>query len=165
MQEEAEKTLPEKLDAEMNKILPNWISGIITVNQMMLYPFLIIGIVIYMAIITFELTRHYRIMAKGLNISDATQSDAALSSLWTLTYRGRLGTFKTVAIYVGFVILMWYFYENGFVIFQKWQNAESNGLLNHTGLNIVLWAGRLILLALLIAIVKKPFDEKVHAET
>ena len=104
-------------------------------------------------------------MAKGLNISDATQSDAALSSLWTLTYRGRTGTFKTVAIYVGFVILMWYFYENGFIIFQKWQNTESDGLLNDTGLNIVLWAGRLILLSLLVAIVKKPFDEKAHADT
>ena len=147
----------------MKKILPNWIGGIITVKQMMLYPFLIIGIVIYTVFIAYELSRHYRVMVSGLNITDASGSDTILSSPWTLIYRGRIGTIKTVTIYIVFVIGMWYFYENGFVIFKEWQTTEANRLLNDAGLNITLWTGRLILLTLLIAIAKKPFDRTANS--
>jgi Fe2+ transport system protein B len=153
--------LPEKLDAEMKKILPKWIIGIITAEQLMLYPFLIIGFVIYTFVIAFDLARHYRGMATELDIPDEDVS--ALSSIWTLTYRGRIGTLKTAGIYIGFIVLMWYFFENGFVIYRKYQNTESEMLVNSAVQNIALWVGRLVLLSVLIATIKKILGEKMRS--
>ncbi len=155
--------LPEKLDEEMKKILPNWISGIITVEQLMLYPFLIIGLVIYIFIIAFELVRHFHGMAQEFNIPKEEIASPSLSSIWTLTYRGGIGTLKTGGIYIGFILLMWYFFENGFVIYQKYLNTESEMFISGPIQDIALWIGRLALLFILIITIKKILDEKMKS--
>jgi hypothetical protein len=162
MKAEEEKKLPEKLDAEMKKILPNWISGIISVKQLMLYPFVIIVIVCYVSIVAFALTRHYCFMASSLNIENDESSDSALSSLWTLTYRGRIGTLLTLTTYIIFIISMWFFYEEGFRIFNTWLTTEPNRILNYDVLQTVHWMGRLILISSLIAIAVRPFYGRVQ---
>jgi hypothetical protein len=100
-------------------------------------------------------------MATELDIPDEDVS--ALSSIWTLTYRGRIGTLKTAGIYIGFIVLMWYFFENGFVIYRKYQNTESEMLVNSAVQNIALWVGRLVLLSVLIATIKKILGEKMKS--
>lgn len=155
--EEEEEKLPETLDAEMKKILPNWIGGIITLEQMMLYPFFIIGIVIYAIVVAFELTKHYHFMMSGFKISDDISSDTALSSLWTLTNRGKIGTIITISIYVGFIMLMWYFYEQGYILFNEWQLNETSKLFGNTGIFAGLWLGRAILLLLIVLVVRRPY--------
>ncbi len=157
-----EKKLSEKLDAEMKKILPNWISGIISVQQMMLYPFVIIGIACYVSFVAFALTNHYHFMASGLDIEDVGGSDSALSSLWTLTFRGRMGTLLTLATYVLFIMSMWFFYEQGFKIFREWFSTESGRILSDNVIQVVLWMGRVILLALLMIVVLRPFYAKMQ---
>jgi len=155
---EEEQKLPEKMDAEMKKILPNWIGGIITGNQMMLYPFIIVGIVIYTIFIAFELTRHYQYMIAGLKVSDEVGSDGALSSLWTLNYRGRTATIITISIYVGFILVMWRFYEHGYIVFNEWQETETDRLFSDVGNSIVLWLGRFVFLFAALLVIRKPFE-------
>ena len=159
---EEEKKLPEKLDAEMQKILPTWISGIISLKQMMLYPFVIIGIVLYVAVIALTLTSHYHYMTKGLGMEQDDPPNSAFSSLWTLTDRGKIGTLFTLSTYIIFIIVMWFFYEQGFTIFSKWLATESDTILNSAILPILHWVGRLILVSLLAFITMRPFSRKIQ---
>ena len=149
------KSLPEKLDAEMSKILPNWIGGIITFEQIMWYPFIVIGIVIYGIMLAFSLSKHYHFMIQGLQISDTSQGDAALSSLWTLTDRGKLGTIMTC--YLGFIGLMWYFFEQGYVLFRESGPAETGQFFSETMMVFGLWSGRVLFTALLLLFIWQPF--------
>jgi len=151
------KSLPEKLDAEMMKILPNWIGGIITFEQIMLYPFIIIGIVLYVMVLAFSLSRHYHFMIRGMKIPVGIKGDAALSSLWTLTDRGRLSTFLTLFCYMGFLLFMWYFYEQGYVLFRESAPADAGQFFGDTMVTIGLWAGRVLFLMLLLLFIWRPF--------
>ncbi len=152
--------LSEKLDTEMAKILPSWIGGIIAIDQIMLYPFLILGIVIYAIVLAFELTRHYHFMISGQNISTEISSDAALSSLWTLTNRGRVGTVVTLACYLAFILIMWYFYEQGLGLFEEWPSNEAPPLLGEKGPVVSRWLGRAVLLLLTSLVLWWPFKKK-----
>jgi hypothetical protein len=156
------KSLPEKLDAEMMKILPNWIGGIITFEQIMLYPFIIMGIVLYAMVLAFSLSRHYHFMIRGLKIPVDIKGDAALSSLWTLTDRGRLGTFLTLFCYMGFLVFMWYFYEQGYVLFRDSAPADTGQFFGDTMVTIGLWAGRVLFFMLLLLFIWRPFFKQPY---
>ena len=151
------KSLPEKLDAEMMKILPNWIGGIITFEQIMLYPFIIIGIVLYVMVLAFSLSRHYHFMIRGLKIPVDIKGDMALSSLWTLTDRGRLGTVVTLCCYMGFIVFMWYFYEQGYALFRETGPADTGQFFGDSMVTIGLWAGRVLFFILLLLFMWRPF--------
>jgi len=155
-----ENALPEKLDAEMKKILPNWISGIITLKQMMLYPFLILGVVIYVVVLAFELTRHYRQMIFLSGDSEKDDSDTVLTSLWTLNHTGQWATIKTVLVYVAFLLIMWYFFEHGFVIFKNWQANEINQMMSGGLSEFTLWLGRIAFVVLLGLVAWKPIADR-----
>lgn len=159
-----EKNLPEKLDAEMSKILPNWIGGIITFEQIMLYPFIIIGIVIYAMVLAFSLSRHYHFMIRGLQISDKTRGDAALSTLWTLTDRGAIGTLMTLTCYLGFIVIMWYFFEQGYVLFVESGLVENEQFSGDTMLTFGLWTARFLFVALLLLFIWRPFFKEQYRE-
>ncbi len=159
-----EKNLPEKLDAEMSKILPNWIGGIITFEQIMLYPFIIIGIVIYTVVLAFSLSRHYHFMIRGLQIPERSRGDAALSSLWTLTDRGKFGTGITLLCYLGFIGLMWYFFEQGYILFQESGPPDTGLYMDDTLMTLGLWSGRILFMALLLLFIWRPFFKDQYRE-
>jgi cbb3-type cytochrome oxidase subunit 3 len=102
-------------------------------------------------------------MISGQNITPEIRSDAALSSLWTLTNRGRIGTMVTLACYLGFILVMWYFYEQGFELFDQWQNKEQLPVLLEKGRMASLWLGRAVLLLLMVLVVWWPFRKPAKA--
>jgi hypothetical protein len=144
----------------MKKILPNWISGIITLKQMMLYPFLLLGLVIYAVVIAFELTRHHRQMILLSGNSEKEESENIITSLWTLNHTGQWATIKTVFVYVAYLLVMWYFFEQGFIIFKNWQANEINQMLNDGIAEFTRWLGRIAFVVLLALVVWKPLTER-----
>jgi hypothetical protein len=157
---EKEKLLKE-LEARMEKILPEWIRGMISVQQMIqLYPFIILGLVIYALGIAVSLTTHYQFMANMGGFTQAAKTDPIFSSIWTLTYRGRFGTILTIATYLAFVSTMWILFEMGSEIFAKWLSTEGGGFLNVKSLKVICWFGRCILVIIVCFIVVGPFYRK-----
>jgi hypothetical protein len=79
-----------------------------------------------------------------------------ITSLWTLNYTNTWAVIKTIFVYAAFILFMWYFYEQGFVIFKNWQAKEINQMLN-TGLaEGILWLGRIAFIIMLILVIRKP---------
>ncbi len=161
---QAKEKLLTVLEARMEKILPEWVRGMISVDQMIqFYPVLVVGIVIYVMVLGFFLNYHYQSMAELRNITEFEKKDPVFSSLWTLTFRGIRGTLTTIAAYAGFVLIMWILFEAGSDIFAKWIVEENKGFLDKGHLTVIQLGGRCVLGASLCLIVFKPFYQKKEA--
>ena len=112
--EAAEKTLAkqlqdaaseiEALKAELGKVIdramPTWARGIIGVDHLLvLFPWLLAGIAIYLVGTALRSSHHFHAMADGENWSTEERRDPLLSTSWTLTPRGIAGSIATFATY------------------------------------------------------------------
>ncbi len=155
---QAKKELIQALEAKMDKILPEWIRGLISIHQMIqLYPLIILGLVIYVFLISRSLNRHYRAMADMRDISAAVKTDPVFSSLWTLTFRGMIPTVFTILAYIGFVAVMWVLFEAGIDVLAAWLVQEGGGFLDQADVNRIQLAGRLILGAAACFFIIRPY--------
>ncbi len=158
---QAKEKLLKTLEARMDKIMPEWIRGLISLHQMIqYYPLIILGSVIYVLALAVSLNSHYNSMAAVRKITQAAKTDPIFSSLWTLTYRGHVSTILTIASYVGFVAAMWILFEMGSDIFAKWLIEEGEGFLGNDSLKIIRWIGRCILAATVCFVAIKPYYRK-----
>lgn len=158
---QAKKKLLKTLEARMDKIMPEWIRGLISLHQMIqYYPLVILGLVIYVLALAISLNSHYDSMAAVRKINQAAKTDPIFSSLWTLTYRGHVSTILTIASYVSFVAAMWILFEMGSDIFAKWLIEEGEGFLGNDSLKIIRWIGRCILAATVCFVAIKPYYHK-----
>ncbi|MCD4806565.1 MAG: hypothetical protein K8R13_03175 [Methanococcoides sp.] len=158
---QAKKKLLKTLEARMDKIMPEWIRGLISLHQMIqYYPLIILGLVIYVLALAISLNSHYDSMAAVRKINQAAKTDPIFSSLWTLTYRGHVSTILTIASYVGFVAAMWILFEMGSDIFAKWLIEKGEGFLGNDSLKIIRWIGRCILAATVCFVAIKPYYHK-----
>lgn len=136
----------DELEEAMQTILPQWVRGLVTVEQMVeLYPLIVLGLAVYLLATGLALTRHYDALARGHAWSPQERSDPAFSSLWTLTYRGRLGTASTVAVYLGALAALWFFFEAGAKVLADWRDAGNTGMLAMLGTNASYWLARILL--------------------
>ncbi|MBU1053650.1 MAG: hypothetical protein KKC46_07455 [Proteobacteria bacterium] len=141
----------EKLRSQMEKILPAWLKGMISIEQMVqIFPFIIVILTAYVLIIASGIASHYRFLARELNFGEEGYSDPSFSSLWTLIYRGRFGTLVTVSVYIIFILIMWFFFESGREILAGWLEIEKAWFINTVNLSVIVWLSRM-LLALFIA--------------
>jgi hypothetical protein len=146
-----------ELEAKMETILPEWVRGLVSVQQMIqLYPFIILGLVIYVLGIALSLTGHYQFVAHSMGYEEAAETDPVLSSLWTLTYRGRLGTAATLTAYLVFVVAMWMLFEKGAGILQSWVRTEGGGFASSAGFAAGCWIARGVLLVAAVSVVAHP---------
>lgn len=112
--EAAEKTLAkqlqdaaseiEALKAELGKVIdramPTWARGIIGVDHLLvLFPWLLAGIAIYLVGTALRSSHHFHAMADGEKWSTEERRDPLLSTSWTLTPRGVTGSIATFATY------------------------------------------------------------------
>jgi len=89
-----------KFQAKMDKILPEWIRGLISVEQMVqIFPFVVVILTIFALNASLAAASHYRFLTQELNLSKVTITDPSFSSLWALAYRGKLGTILTVGVH------------------------------------------------------------------
>ena len=101
----------DRLNEEMQKILPEWLRGIITIEQMMhLFPVFIIFLVVIIMILALILAGHFEKAAVLMDLEKEQREDPVFSSIWTLTYRKIYGTVLTILTYLIFLAVMWFFF-------------------------------------------------------
>lgn len=138
----------EALKQEMEKILPEWGRGLLSVPQMVqLFPLIIMALVAYALALAWTLTEHFRYVARHAGYAEDDLADPVLSSLWTLTQRGRFGTAATLATYLAFILAMWAVFEHGARVLAATVRDGADGLLTVTVVAAGCWIGRGLFLA------------------
>ncbi len=158
---QAKEELLITLETRMEKILPEWIRGLISIHQMIqYYPLIILGLAMYVIAISLSLNSHYQAISTIRKITKTDKIDPVFSSLWTLTYRGRFGTILTIISYVGFISIMWILFEMGSDIFAKWLIEKDGDFIGTNGLMIIRWIGRFALIAAVCFVTIRPYYNK-----
>lgn len=145
LNEESEKNEEKisELQDKMDRILPEWIRGLIPVGQMVkIYPAVIVILVLYVLVLAFSASEHYNYMREGLRTEESSPVDPALSSLWTLTDRGKLHSAMTCGAYLLFIGCMWALYELG--LRELIKGLEGT---NTTATERLAWVGRIVFAA------------------
>ena len=108
----AQKQISElnaSIEQAMNEALPYWARKLISVERMViLYPWILVGIAIYLVSSAVNASRHFRSMADEYGWTADERSDPLLSSFWTLSWRGNTGTPITLIAYSVVVGALWY---------------------------------------------------------
>ncbi len=121
-----EKTT-EHLAEVLDTTLPGWIRGLVTPEQMIqLFPPALVLLVSVLVFKAATARRHFVTVRDHLYPDAAYRRDAALSSTWTLVYRGMTGTMTTAVVFVGCAVLLLWFFDRG-------TDAALTWLANHPG--------------------------------
>ncbi len=140
------KALAE-LNAKMQKLLPEWLRDLVSPEEMLqLYPLVLLGLV---GVVGFKVglgRRHYLIVREGHRPQDLSLRDSAVSSLWTLVYRGALGTGATGAVFLGGTALLWWLFERGSGLAAAWLTGHPSAAwaVAKGWLPAIRWLGRLL---------------------
>ena len=109
----------EKIERAMNSALPGWATGLFTVDRMIvLYPWILISLATFMLGSAWNAGRHFRGMADAEGWSAEERSDPLLSSPWTLTWRGNMGSTVTALYYLTVVGVLIYCVAQSFAVAQ-----------------------------------------------
>jgi hypothetical protein len=104
----------EHLGEVLDTALPGWIRGLVSPEQMIqLYPpalLLLAGVLTFKTCTT---RRHFVSVRDHLYADGAHRRDGALSSTWTLVYRGAIGTCVTAVAFVGCAALLLWLFDRG----------------------------------------------------
>jgi len=152
--DEKKKNLDD-LEKQMQQILPGWLRGIVGISEMIqIFPAFLLVLTLYIFWLAISLTRHYNLVVGKIDLTQEDKKDPSLSSTWTLTNRGQVGTLITVTAYLIFTILMWVFFEWGYRLLNTWM-IDDNGAWygKMVGSDGFLWFGRMILVLCLVLIV------------
>lgn len=150
--------LLEELDEVMQSILPEWVRGLISIEQMVqIYPLVVLGMALYLVGIALSLTTHFRTVAREKEWSSLERSDPIYSSIWTLTYRGRVGTGLTLGAYLAVLLVLWFFFESGAHSLDRWMAADNLGAISAEGTQIAYWLARLVLLTVIGTLAFQPY--------
>jgi hypothetical protein len=156
------------LNAKMQQIMPEWLRGLIKVEQMVqIYPLIMMGLVLYIVGNGFSLTRHYKVIAQERAWSNEEASDPAYSSLWTMSYRGRTATIVTTLTYLCIIIAFWFFYEQGSDLYFQSRIAgnEEMAVASHLATPAWIWIERLLFTAAVILVTLWPWRKLTSQRT
>ena len=146
----------KRLETELETILPDWLRGFIDIKEIFqLYPLALMGIIGFLGFKANLLRHHFFIIRQGLIPGSLVEKDMSVSSVWTLIYRGPLGTAITGLTYLIIILLFWNLFETGTALTETWltYNEEEAWPFIKEQSGFVLWLGRLFFLAGLIGIV------------
>ncbi len=131
----------------MDASIPAWARGLVSVERMVaLYPWILVAIAIYLARSAFIAARHYRGMASAAGWSGPERSDPLFSSVWTLTWRGPVGTVLTLLCYVTVLGFLGYFLNRSLAQSAAWAPLS--------------WLRNLVLLLTLVGVIALPLRER-----
>ncbi len=101
-------TRQTQLRSSVAELLPDWIRGLVSPEELVrAYPFALAGLALLVGLAA-ALARHHFIRCRDALYPDGTaRRDPALSSLWTLVFRGCRGTFWTTAAYA-VAVALWF---------------------------------------------------------
>ena len=150
----------KRLETELKTMLPDWLRGFIDIKEIFqLYPLALIGIIGFLGFKATLLRHHFFVIRQGLIPNSLVEKDTSASSVWTLIYRGPLGTIITGLTYLVIILLFWNLFETGTALTEKWltYNGEEAWPFIKEQSGFVLWLGRLIFLVGLIGIATSLF--------
>jgi hypothetical protein len=133
------------LNVKMQKLLPDWLRDLVLPEEMLqLYPLILLGLTGVIAVKAGLLRRHYLVVREGKRLGGLALRDGAVSSLWTLVYRGALGSAATCAMYFGGTALLWWLFERGSSLAAHWLSAQPAAAWPgvRDWLPVIRWLGR-----------------------
>ena len=140
------------LEKDMKQIVPEWLSWLVEVKQMIqLFPLLFPLVAIYVLVIAVRLSVHYQFVVHGLSLSPNDLQDFSVSSIWTFIYRGLFGVVLTTGLYLIIIGVCWILFEHGAGLLIAWLDTEPDEAWFNGGSDIttLLWAGRSIFIGLI----------------
>jgi hypothetical protein len=151
---QSQATLASDIEAKRANIqkaldaaIPAWARGLVSVERMVtLYPWILVAIAIYLSGSAFIAARHYRGMTSAAGWSGPERSDPLFSSVWTLTWRGAVGTSVTLLCYVAVLGFLGYFLNRSLAL-----SSVSSPMF---------WLPNLVLLLTLVGVVALPLRER-----
>jgi len=147
------------LNEEMQKLLPEWLRGILSIEQMIqLFPIIVMGLVACITAMSLMLTHHFERAAVIMGLEKEQRMDPVSSSIWTLTYRRLYGTMVTTLTYLLFTVVMWYFFEWGLALLETWLAHSGDGewISYPVGAHTIRWIGRLVFLSAVLLVILTP---------
>lgn len=156
----AEENKLKDIDKELQSILPSWLRGLVTAEQIIqVLPFFLTAVALYVSFVGLRLTRHYQIFAKGSGLEPAITLDPDMSSSWTLIARGRYGTPLTLAMYAAFYLLIWVMLEKSMSLLLEWISiVPSHAWVESPQFwHIYQWGSRIVLIAVLAYVCTEPW--------
>ncbi|MCK4674943.1 MAG: hypothetical protein KAT61_03440 [Gammaproteobacteria bacterium] len=144
------------LDDELQKILPEWLRGLVKIEQVIqLLPVALFGAAVFVLALGMSLTRHYNVYTSGNELTKHITADPGMSTTWTLIYRGSLGSLLTIAAYTLFVLFAWLLFEKSMLLLLEWLAIDPSGawVSSHEFWVAFLWlcrAGFVLLLAYIL---------------
>lgn len=117
----------EKLQTRLQRLLPEWLQELVSADQMLeLYPLALVGLLVAIGTRAFLVRSHYTVVRSGHELPELSADDPAVSSLWTLVYRGPTATLITAGAYLGAIgIVCWYF-DSGCRLLADWLTTEHD---------------------------------------
>lgn len=164
-QEAKKQSTLDDLNRKMQQIMPEWLRGLISIDQMVqFYPLIMMGLVLYIVGNGLSLTRHYLVIAQERDWSFEEASDPAYSSLWTLSYRGLTATLFSVLTYLGLIIAFWFFYEQGSDLYLGWRTAGNEAMVavDQLATPTWVWVERLLFIIIGILVLLWPWRKLAH---
>jgi hypothetical protein len=149
----------ERLELEMQEILPEWLRGLFSIELMIqLFPLLLVCIVVYVIGTARALSNHHSFITDTVGFSELERNDPSTSSIWTLTNKGRYGTVLTLMTYISLTFAIWVFFEWGCFLLSKWleTNNQAAWISSKGRLTAIIWIGRILFIAALSFIVSYP---------
>lgn len=139
----------KRIETELETMLPDWLRGFIDIKEIFqLYPLALIGIIGFIGFKANLLRSHFFVVRQGLIPKSLVEKDLSASSVWTLIYRGPLGTIITALTYLLIILLFWNLFETGTALTEKWltYNGEKAWPFIKEQSGFVLWVGRITFL-------------------
>ena len=123
LQDQEDKII--ELQNRMMQVLPSWMRGLVSIEQLALYfPHLIGGILLFVLWLGRSLSFHFIEATSDLK-DKSMATNPALSSTWTLAERGRWGTLQSVVAYILYAAAMVAAFEKGLSVLNDSSIAES----------------------------------------
>jgi len=145
----------EDLNRKMQELLPDWLRGLVSPEEMLqLYPLVLHGLIALIGFKVGLVRHHYLVVREGQRLQGLALHDAAVSSLWTLVYRGVPGTVATGAVYLGGIALLWWLFEHGSGLTAAWLagHPSTAWAATKSWLPVVRWLGRVAFAAALVGV-------------
>ena len=115
----------DELQNRMIEVLPSWMRGLFSIEQLALFfPHIIAGILLFVIWLGRSLSGHFAAATIAINDKDLI-ADPAFSSNWTLIRRTSWGTLQTVASYLLYAAAMIAAFEKGLSVLRESTIAAS----------------------------------------
>ncbi len=125
---EALEERTQELSDTLDSILPEWIRGMVTPEEMiLLHPTVLLCLLALLGLKAHLIRRSFLRVRGKIYPDGAYHRDPALSSLWTITCRGRFGTLRTVVVLIAGSTSLWWIFEIASTRSLEWSRGHPDG--------------------------------------